>query len=188
MADELDAALLKIAKTRLVTEYLEALGSTPEQAATAARGYSDQFAFSGAVLTFKGSLAGTAEMEAKVREWFAENKLEFLIGTAAQNDNAGADAVLVERARAGNLTAKGQLFRKLGSDQAKYDAVINRKPFNAPDDDAPVDESAKENKGKNPWRSGPDFNLSEQGRLFRSNPKLAASLAKSAGKTIGATK
>ena len=52
---DLDSALLKIAKTRLVTEYLEALGSTPEQAATAARGYADQFGFSGAVLTFKGA-------------------------------------------------------------------------------------------------------------------------------------
>jgi hypothetical protein len=188
MSTELDTALLKIAKTRLVTEYLEALGSTPEQAATAARGYADQFAFSGAVLTFKGALAGTAEMESKVREWFADNKLEFLIGTPSNNSKVSADAVLVEQARAGNLTARGKLFVHLNRDQAKYDAVINRAPFNAKENDAPVDEAAKENHGKNPWQSGPGFNLSEQGRIFRADPRLAASLAKSAGKTIGAAK
>ena len=76
----------------------------------------DQFAYSGAVLTFKGALAGTAEMESKVREWFADNKLEFLIGTPAHNSNVSADAVLVEQARAGNITARGKLFVQLGRD------------------------------------------------------------------------
>ena len=122
-----------------------------------------------------------------MREWFGDNKLDFLIGAKSDADgDASVDAVLVEQARGGNITARGKLFVKLGRDQGKLDAILNRKPFNAPDDDAPADEAAKDNGGKNPWRSGPGFNLSEQGRIFRANPKLAASLAKSAGKTIGA--
>jgi hypothetical protein len=189
MSTELDAELLKIAKRRLVGEYLEALGSTPEQAKTAAAGYADQFAYSGAVLSFKGELAGTPAMEAKVRDWFAENKLDFLIGTPTMNNGTpNANAELVEAARAGNMTARGKLFVQVGKDQAKLDAILSRKPFNAPDDTGTnVDEAAKQNGGKNPW-SGDGWNITEQGRLLRANPKLAASLAASAKSKIGATR
>jgi hypothetical protein len=188
MSVELDAELLKIAKRRLVGEYLETLGSTPEQAKTAAAGYSDQFAYSGAVLSFKGELAGTPAMEAKVRDWFAENKLDFLIGTLTANAGApNADAALVAAARAGNITARGKLLRQLNMDQSKLDAILTRKPFNEPDDNTgAADEAAKQNGGNNPWAKD-SFNVTEQGRIFRANPKLAASLAAAAKSRIGAT-
>jgi hypothetical protein len=186
MTAELDATLLKVAKVRLVGEYLEALGSSPEQAATAAKGYADQFAFSGAVLSFKGELAGTPAMEAKVRGWFSEHKLDFLIGTKSDaGGDVSADAVLVQQARAGNLTARGKLFVQLGRDQSKLDAVLSRPAFNAPD--APVDEAAKENGGKNPWAAH-SWNLTEQSRIYRANPKLAASLAAAQKSRIGAAR
>lgn len=183
---DVNTAVLKIAKLRLVADYLEALGSTREQAETAASAHADQFAYSGAVLTFKGEVAGTPGMETAVRGWFNEKKLDFLIGTKSNaGGDAGADAVLVERARSGNKTAQGQLFLKLDKDQSKYDAVMKRKPFNAPDDE-PLDEPTKENGGKNPW-SAAGWNVTEQGRILRAQPKLAASLAASAKSRIGAT-
>lgn len=193
MSTDLDKTLLKIAKTRLIGEYIEAtFGSTPEQAKIAATSaIADQFAFSGAVLTFKGTVAGTAEMAAKVREHFTENKLDFLIGnkTAEAGGDHNTDAALVALARSGNKTAQGKLFLQVGKDQAKLDAILSRKPFNAPDDDAPVDEVVKQNGGKNPWGAGPgEWNVTEQGRILRANPKLAASLAASAKSHIGATK
>lgn len=111
---DLGSTLLKIAKTRLVGEYIEAtFGSTPEQAKIAATSaVADQFSYSGAVLSFKGALAGTEEMAAKVREHFADNKLDFLIGTKTETGPPSIDA-LVEQARAGNMTSRGKLLRAL---------------------------------------------------------------------------
>jgi hypothetical protein len=37
---------------------------------------------------------------------------------------------------------------------------------------------------RNPWKSGDQFNLTEQGRIVRENPALAKQLAAAAGKSL----
>jgi hypothetical protein len=79
-------------------------------------------------------------------------------------------------ARAGNVTAKGRLFRLLGNDQTKLAAKL------AETDD---DEGGKHPDTKNPFKRGsPHFSLTEQGRIFRTDPALAARLAAAAGAKI----
>jgi hypothetical protein len=80
-------------------------------------------------------------------------------------------------ARKGNVTAKGRLFRLLGNDQTKLAAKLAET-----DDD---DDSGKHPDQKNPFKRGsPHFSLTEQGRIFRTDPALAARLAAAAGAKI----
>jgi len=79
-------------------------------------------------------------------------------------------------ARKGNVTAKGRLFLLLGKDQEKLAAKLAET-----DDD---DDSGKHPNEKNPFRKGPGFNVTEQGRIFRTDPALAARLAAAAGAKI----
>lgn len=86
------------------------------------------------------------------------------------------DTTVLEQARAGNVTAKGKIFVALGRDQAALDKLLAEKPG---DEGKPVETK------NNPFKRGsPSFNLTEQGRIFRTDPALAARLARAAGSKI----
>jgi hypothetical protein len=174
MTEELDKELLRIARLDRVAKYAKSIGATDEVAEMFAESQAKNFQWDGVNLTFGG--ANVVDDE-KTKEHFTNGKFARLF--TAKADKPAVDPALVESART-NLTAKGVLVRKVGS-LAAADALLAVKP-----DDSTMDDATKENKGKNPWKSGPGFNVTEQGRIFRANPKLAASLAKAAGKTIGA--
>jgi hypothetical protein len=187
----LDDLLKKQDRIQRVHELWKSLGATDEQAITASATLAERFDWTGSVLNFNGN-AATADA---VREHFAQSGYAFLLPpeTAAADKAPDVPADVLAAARAGSLTAKGRIFR-IVKDHATVDALIAGKAADdtARDDKGRFvgDESAKlarEHKGKNPWAAG-SFNVTEQGRIYRANPKLAASLAAAANTRIGATK
>lgn len=84
------------------------------------------------------------------------------------------DQTELENAKRGNMTSLSRLVR------------LHTKPVV---DKALADFVLPENEGKratekNPFRRGPGFNLTEQGRIFKTDPALAARLASAAGTKI----
>jgi hypothetical protein len=165
-----------------VHKYFESIGSTSEQAATAAAAHAAKFDWDGAVLTFQGK--PVADPDNGVRDWFTANKLDFLLPPKGANaDKPDVDPDLLASARAGNKTARVQIYKQLG-DLAATDALIAKKPTDG--------DEAKDDASKNPWRS-PNFrtDIAAQKRaagIIKSlGTGVAASLAKSAGKTLTGT-
>ena len=78
-------------------------------------------------------------------------------------------------AKNGDKTAYAVLAKQHGA--AEVDAALAEM-----ETDDGMRASAKE---KNPFRKGPGFNVTEQGRIFRTDPALAARLASAAGTKIG---
>jgi hypothetical protein len=87
---------------------------------------------------------------------------------------ADIDQNEVEKAKGGNMTVYSLLVRAHGK-EAVDKAIEEFKP----DDGTPVVEK------NNPFRKGPSFNLTAQGRIFRTDPALAARLARAAGVRLG---
>jgi hypothetical protein len=87
------------------------------------------------------------------------------------------DQTKLASAKAGNMTHYAQLVRDHGK-AAVETALAAIEP----------DERGKRasDSERNPFRRGsPHFNVTEQGRLFRTDPALAARLASAAGVKIG---
>jgi hypothetical protein len=96
---------------------------------------------------------------------------------------------------ASNITARGQLIKALGADEAARRATAwglrdlhdyktrGARPTNANVDGKP----AKKLDAGNPW-SRDGWNVTKQGALYRANPRAAAEIAKAAGSFIGATR
>lgn len=72
----LDKVLANVDRLHRVHDYFESIGSTSEQAATAAKAHAEKFDWNGAVLSFQGK--PVADPDNGVREWFTTNKLDFL--------------------------------------------------------------------------------------------------------------
>jgi hypothetical protein len=177
----LDEVLAAHDRIDRVHKYFESIGSTSEQAATAAAAHAAKFDWDGAVLTFQGK--PVADPDNGVREWFTSNKLDFLLPPKGANaDKPDVDPQLLASAREGNQTARSRIYKQLG-DIAATDALIAEKP--ATDD-------KQEDASKNPWRSAnfrTDIAAQKRaaGIIKALGTGVAASMARSAGKTLTGT-
>jgi hypothetical protein len=195
MTEELDKVLNAADRIDRVHKYFVSLGSTEEQAATAAKAFAEKFTYDGAVLSFQGKPVIDARDD--VIAHFKANKLDFLLPppkTEAEQHNV--DPALLAEARAGSFTAKGKLFRALhgnkprsavAATEAELNALITGKAATA--DDATKKKTDKPNDHKtNPFHKS-NWNLTAQARLLRAvGPEKCAAIANAVGSKIGATR
>jgi len=201
MSDEVrdhnEQVLRKIDRVDRVHKFFKSIGSSDEQASTAAAAHAEKFVWDGAVLSFQGK--PVADADNGVREYFESHNLGFLLPPKSANaDKPDIDPALLASARAGNKTAYQNVYLKLGRDKAATDALIADKGTGAGADDTRqrdehgrfVADKASKFKGTNPWGSGPgEWNVTRQGQLCRELGLAAAqSIAASAGSFVGATK
>jgi hypothetical protein len=80
-----------------------------------------------------------------------------------------------------NLTRQGEFVRRFG-EEAAIEAATKR--------GGKLGSTAIKKVGdrKNPWLGGANWNLTEQGRIMRLDPKMADGLMRAAGVKLGATK
>jgi len=187
---ELDEVLAKIDHRQAVQDLAASWGATYRQAKVFADSCADQFTTQGANLLFNGKSARNDE---GVRAHF-QKEYSFLIPTddTADLNRSVIDRGLQERAFIqGSPDARRDILRQLGGDTNKLNELAQAYGLRDGLKDyrrgtSPVaDKAGDDNKSKhpNPWADG-SFNLTECGRIVKSNPQLAASLAASAGKDI----
>jgi hypothetical protein len=195
MTEALDKVLAAHDRIDRVHKFFKSIGSTDEQAATAAAAHADKFVWNGATLEFQGK--PVADPDNGVREWFTANKLDFLLPPKSA-DKLDVDPALLASARAGNMTAKSRLFVQVGRDRAKLDAVLADKSNTGADEAArdaqgrfvgatPQEKEAAKN---NPWSAEPGkWNATRQGQIVRSlGIEAAQRIAKAAGSYVGAVR
>lgn len=123
MSKELDDVLLELAKRDRIHETFMALGATSEQADIAASTpkITNQFQWTGALLTFQKCALMKADDGKLVKKWVKENKFDFLLPAATPDPIKALDIdpALLASARAGNWTAKSQLFTTLHAGKPK---------------------------------------------------------------------
>jgi hypothetical protein len=136
---------------------------------------------------------------------FFQREFDFLVpAKKVEGQQVGAvDPALIEKALAGNWTAKSQIFRQLHEGKAKGTEAETQAALDKLLADAAAkgnsggerqrDESGKfvpkggESDASNPW-SRDGWNVTEQGRVYRRDPDRAARLAKAARVAIGAVR
>jgi hypothetical protein len=133
---------------------------------------------------------------------FFRREFDYLIpAQTVEEQQADIPPGLIEKAKDGNWTARGQifnlLFRGKGSEdetKKQLDALLKGEaPKDGGDGERKRDASGKfvtegrEADASNPW-SKDGWNLTSQGRVLRNDPARAERLAKSARSFIGATK
>jgi hypothetical protein len=192
MTEALDKVLAAHDRIDRVHKFFKSIGSTDEQAATAAAAHADKFVWNGATLEFQGK--PVADPDNGVREWFTSNRLDFLLPPKSANDKPDVDPQLLASARAGNITAKGRLVRQLGS-LAAANAVIADKANTGADDTARDEKGRfvgatpqeKEAAANNPW--GSNWNATRQGQIVRQlGVEAAQRIAKAANSHVGAVR
>jgi hypothetical protein len=192
----LDAALAKQDRKLAVHDFfVDVLGSEPEQAEIASRALAESFTLTGASLFFNGKAVRDAVED--VQAFLKRQNYGFLLPADTPDlRRTAVDPALLDKAFVNSSPdARAEVFKRVGRDQTKFDALARdyglrdakdyrrgTKPGKEPDAAA-----ADKSKTPNPW-SAEGWNITAQGRAFRSNPSLAASLAESAGSYIGATK
>lgn len=123
MSKELDDVLLELAKRDRIHETFMAMGATSEQADIAASTpkITNQFQWTGALLTFQKCALMKADDGKLVRDWVTANKFDFLLPAATPDPIKALDIdpALLASARAGNWTAKSQLFTTLHAGKPK---------------------------------------------------------------------
>jgi hypothetical protein len=199
MSDEVDKALAKVDLQLAIDGFFQdKLGSEAPQAKIASRSLADSFKLVGATLMFGDKLASDAVDD--ITKHLHTQGYDFLLpsdNVPAAMRTAVEPALLDKAFVNGSPDARGEVFKRVGRDQAKFDALARdyglrdardyRKgvtPGKAPDATAAA---ADKSKTPNPW-SAEGWSITAQGRVYRSDPNLAASLAESAGSKIGATK
>lgn len=177
MTEALDKELMRIDRIDRVHKFFKSIGSTDEQAATAAAAHAEKFVYDGAVLTFQGK--PVADENNGVAEWFVANNLHFLLPAKAADNASDIPADLIASAKAGNMTSYSKIVREHG--KAAADSVVAAKPA--------ADDASKDDASKNPWRVA-DFRTNKDAQLRAANiirslgTRVAAGFAKSAGKDL----
>jgi len=130
---ELDEAIRKLETKHRTEDYFRKLGASDAAAAVlASSDAAKDFVWDGVNLKFgKSDLAAVDDAAAKT--YFTTGPLKALFVapvTADKGDGDGEpqlDPAIVERARAGNMTAKGQILRSLKGDAVALDKVLSNK-------------------------------------------------------------
>jgi len=190
MSDELDAVLAKADQRLAIQQWFQSQGASTEQATVAANSQFEKFAWNGTLL-FDGEPVNASD---KAEKFFRKN-VPFLMGQPPEAvDRAVVDPQLLDKAFVRNSPdARAEVFKRVGKDQAKLDKLARdyglrdakdyRKGVGTRPGADNADGGEQKRKTPNPWAKE-TFNLSECGRIYRSNPTLAASLAASAGVDI----
>ncbi len=205
---KLDDELARIDLASRATHLFRSLGCADEQAADAYAALAPKFTFDDGVLSFMGKPADADTMRAYLKE---SNRGYFLPADSTNNklNNTAdvkapkMDAALVASAKAGNLTAKGQLVKAHGL--AAVDAVLAgtagdhksdadrraRAALTGRDDTgqftgpSPAEREAGKN---NPWAEG-QWNATRQSQIVKAlGMEAAQRIAKAASSYVGATK
>lgn len=175
--------------------FQEQLGSEPGQAELASRALAENFTLTGATLMFGNKLARDAVDD--VIAHLKRQAYDFLLPAEAPDlTRTAVDPHLLDRAFVqGSPDARTEVYKRIGRDQGKFDALarsyglrdatdyrkgVGKRPST---DSAEGGEQNDKPKTPNPWADA-SFNLTEIGRIVRTSPTLAASLAASAGKDI----
>lgn len=185
--DHNEKVLRNLERNTLVEKFMLSIGCNDAQASTVAKAYSERFTYDGAALNFQGKPVIDARDD--VVAHFKSAKLDFLLPPEKELKRLDVDPALLAKAKAGNMTARSQLFVQVGRDQSKLDDLLAAKSDDITD---PVkDTEAKKNKtahASNPFHKS-NWNLTKQSALLRAvGPAKCAAIAAAVGVTIGATK
>jgi hypothetical protein len=147
------------------------------------------------VMRFREGKLTENELPEQLAQWKSDPDHYYFAGSKADLD-AEAIAAFGETR---TLKAQADYLKKYGEAAAnemaaRFETTVgHRNPGKTPSGyvkpklDDETANLAKQHKGTNPF-SADGWNISEQGRIYKSSPKLAESLAKSAGVKIGATR
>ena len=190
---DLDKTLEKLDRKQAVHDFfVEKLGTEPEQAEIASRAIAENFTLTGATLMFGTKLARDAIDD--VRAHLKTQKYEFLLPSEKPAATTIDPHLLTRAFVDGSPDARGAVLKQIG-DRTKFDALardyglrdgLDFRKGRAPAKPASASDNSNKREG-NPW-SAESWNVTAQGRVFKSDAALAASLAKSAGSYIGATR
>lgn len=197
MTEALDKVLHEQDRKLAINQFFQdKMGATAGQAEIASRSLADSFKLVGATLMFGDKLAGDAVEDLTAH--LKRQGYDFLLpsGDVPDLTRHAVDPALLDKAFVqGSPDARTEVLRRVGRDTAKLDKLAQdyglrdakdyRRGVGArPEKD---DTGGDKPKRPSPW-SAEAWNITEQGRIYRSNPQLAKSLAESAGSFIGATK
>ncbi len=189
-----DELVRKLTERNKIADFaMQTLGCDERRADVFVKACGDFFVWDG-TLRFKGASGEVAADDAQCTGFF-QREFDFLLpATAAGDHQAALDPDLIAKAKAGNLTARGQLFRDLHGDKPRTQegetAAALEKLLAGEQTSKPADKKLPANNfsGSNPWAAA-SWNLTEQGRLVKALGEVkAAGIAKAAGSFIGATK
>lgn len=199
-----DAALLKIQQHDLTLDFFESvMGLDTATAELMAKATADEFKFNSVRLTTKD---GKSVLDPAVAESFRLKFPNIFKPAAEPKGSEPPPEVapeIIAAALGGSMTARGQVFTALKLDAkdttalAQLDAYLDAARIKAAKPE-PVERErdqrgrftappAKDVSAENPW-SVEGWSLLKQMQVYRADPAKAASLAKAAGSSIGATK
>lgn len=193
MSEELDKVLHQQDRKLAVSEYFQSIGCSAGQAEIASRSLADSFTLTGATLMFNGKLAKDAidDVTAHLRRQGYDCLLPAEVPDLTYH---AIDPALLDKAFVhGSPDARAEVLKRVGRDPAKLDTLAQdyglrdardyRKGVGKRPGTDNADDGEQKPKTPNPWRDE-SFSLTEIGRIVRTNPTLAASLAAAAGKSI----
>jgi hypothetical protein len=192
-------ALRKMTEKNKIADFaMQTLGMDEIRADVFVKACGDRFVWDG-TLRFKGA-SGEVPADDPQCTGFFEREYSFLVPAKKSEGDHGAtlDPDLIAKAKAGNLTAKSQLFTALHkgksrSEEAATVAALDK--ILAGDNSG---ETKRDDKGKfiahdhaddanNPFTRA-KWNITEQGKIAARDPARAARLADRAGVALGATR
>jgi hypothetical protein len=187
-----ESVLHKLDEQRVIRDFADELCGSDKQADAFVAACGKFFQWTGGRLLYLAPGGEKiAAIDPRVKEFFA-NEYAFLLPTPkaapTEFDGKTVDVApeLIESALAGNLTDKGKIvraFNDVGAAELFLKAEAKKRDGTNKDDANPHDK----NRTDNPW-SPQGWSLTRQGAVYKSDPALAARLAKCAGSYIGATK
>jgi hypothetical protein len=190
--------LRKLEQKNKIAEFaMNVLGMDERRAEVFEKACGDRFVWDG-TLRFKGA-SGEVPADDPQCTGFFRREYDFLVpANKVEGEVPTLDPDLIAKAKAGNWTAKSQLFRTLHADKPKGSEAETRKQLDQilagetpkGDDNRNRDAGGKftpKDTTNNPWLGG-KWNVTEQGRIYKSDPALAARLADRAGVAIGAVR
>lgn len=179
-------------KNKIASFAMQTLGCDERRAEVFVKACADHFVWDG-TLRFKG-INGEVPVDDDECTGFFEREYDFLLPPKKEPTELKVPITeeLIASALDGNQTSRAQIF-KIRGDQtpAETDKFLQgeRAKLSAdPNGERQRDTSGRfAAKSDNPW-SEAGWNLSKQGQVYKSDPKLAERLAKAANSHIGAVR
>jgi hypothetical protein len=184
--------LRKLTEKNKIADFgMKVLGMDERRAEVFVAACGDRFIWDG-TLRFKGA-SGEVPVDDPQCIGFFQREYDFLVPAKSNGDSApDVPAELLEKALAGNQTARAQIHRLRGDpDVAATDKFLaGERAKGSTGDTRQRDDKGQfvaNDGGNNPF-TATNWNLTAQMRLYRSDPKLAERLAKAAGTHVGAAR